>query len=106
MQIEDIGEVIAERALKRTLDGVESKDVIVRLGCPKAFAEGSDYYCPFEILGLGDRKVRYAAGVDAFHSLQLVFRMISADLHHYMHGPSVELHWLEAGDDLGFPDVS
>lgn len=106
MQIENIGEVIAERVLESSIGGAKSKDVIVRLGRPKPFDEGAGYFCPFEIVGLGDQKIRYAAGVDAFQSLQLVFRMISAMLQHYRKELSVELHWRKSGDDLGFPEAA
>ncbi|MFY9724250.1 MAG: hypothetical protein WB579_11260 [Bryobacteraceae bacterium] len=104
MEIEDIGEVIAERVLKRSVNHTEPQDVVVRLGKPRQYPDGTDYFCPFEIIGLGEPKIRKAAGVDAFHSLQLVLRMISALLQHYKREPSVDLFWLEQGDDLGFPE--
>ena len=103
MEIEDIGEVIAERVLKRSVNRTEPKDVVVRLGKPRQYPGGADYFCPFEIIGLGEPKIRYAAGVDGFQSLQLVIRMISTLLQHYKREPSVDLRWLEQGDDLGFP---
>lgn len=104
MVIDDIGEVIAERILKRSVNGGDPGTVIVRLGKPQPFLDAPGFYSPFEVVGLGERKVRYAAGVDAFQSLQLVLRMISVLLHHYRHEPSVELFFLEPGDDLGFPE--
>jgi hypothetical protein len=104
MQLDDIGEVIAERTLKRSVNGGQATDVIVRLGRPRPFDDRSGYFCPFEILGLAERKVQSAAGVDAFQSLQLVFRMISALLHYKGREPDVELHWLAPGDDLGFAE--
>lgn len=100
----EIGEVIAERVLRRAVNGENPKDVIVRLGKPQPFPDGSGFYSPFELIGLGPRKVRYAAGIDAFQSLQFVFRMISVNLHHYKHEPSVDMYFLEPGDDLGFPE--
>src|SRR6185437_5987861 len=102
MVIDDIGEVIAERTLKRSVDGEDPTDVIVRLGKPQPFPDDSAFYSPFEVVGLGKRKIQYAAGADAFHSLHLVLRMISALLHSYGHEPSVTMFFLEPGDDLGF----
>ena len=104
MIVEEIGELIAERVLHRAVNGESPKDVIVRLGKPQPFPDGSGFFTPFELIGFGPRRVRYAGGIDAFQSLQLVFHMISVDLHHYKHEPSVEMYFLEAGDDLGFPE--
>src|SRR6185312_8565280 len=71
MVIDDLGEVIAERTLKRSVNNEDPTDVIVRLGKPQPFPDDSGFYSPFEVVGLGVRKIRYAAGVDAFQSLQL-----------------------------------
>jgi hypothetical protein len=104
MMIDDIGEVIAERTLKRPVDGGDPGTVVVRLGKPQPFLDASGFYSPFEVVGLGERKIQYAAGADAFQSLQLVLRMISALLHHCRHESSVEMFFLEPGDDLGFKE--
>jgi hypothetical protein len=104
MVIEDIGEVIAERTLMKPVRGGEPGIVVVRLGKPRPFPDASGFYSPFEVVGLGDHKIRYAAGVDAFQSLQLAFRMISSLLHQYSREPSVEMFFLEPGDNLGFPE--
>lgn len=101
MVLEDIGEVIAERVLHRAVNGESPKDVIVRLGKPQPHSDGSGFFSPFELIGLGQRKVRYASGIDAFHALQLVFRMISVDLDFYKQEPSVDMYFLQPGDDLG-----
>jgi hypothetical protein len=103
MKVEEIGEVIAERVVHRAVNGESPTDVIVRLGKPEPFPDGSGFF--FEMIGLGPRKVRYAAGIDAFQSLQLVFRMISGSLDYYKREPSVEMYFLEPGDDLGFPEA-
>ena len=104
MVVNDIGDVIAERILKRSVNGGHAEDVIIRLGKPQQFSDNSGFYSPFEVVGVGERKIRYAAGVDAFQSLQLALRMISTLLHHYRHEPSDEMFFLEPGDDLGFPE--
>jgi hypothetical protein len=104
MELDSIGEVIAERALKRSVDGGAPQDVIVRLGKPRAFDDGSGYFSPFEIIGIGDGKVRWIAGVDAFQSLQLVLRMIPVSLRYKSGEACVELFFEEPGDDLGLPE--
>jgi hypothetical protein len=106
MEIEDIGEVIAERVLKRSINHAEPQDVVVRLGKPRPYPDGDGYLCPFEIIGLGEPKIKYGAGVDAFQSLQLALRTISVLLQFYRRQLSAELCWIKQGDDLGFPDVT
>ena len=104
MEVESIGEVIAERVLTRSIDGGDPTEVIVRLGKPQPFQDGSGYFSPFEIVGIGERKLRYASGVDAFQSLQLVLRMISVTLHYWKQEPATAMFLNEPGDDLGFPE--
>jgi hypothetical protein len=103
MEIKDIGEVIAERVLKRSVSDREPQDVVVRLGKPQQYPDGTAYFSPFETTGLGEPKIRYGAGLDAFQSLQLALRTISALLQHYKREPAMDLWWIEQGDDLGFP---
>lgn len=112
METEDIGEVIAERVLKLSLNGQEPQEVIVRLGKPRPFGGADDYICPFEIETVGDgtrtRMLRCAHGVDAFQALQSAIPMISSMLNGYntvsptKNIRSIEIWWLEKGDDLGF----
>ena len=104
MELDSVGEIIAERVLKRSVNGGKPQDVTVRLGKPQQFPDGNGWFSPFEIIGIGDRKLRYAAGVDAFQSLQLVLRMISVNLHYWKNEASVTMFFEEPGDDLGFPE--
>jgi hypothetical protein len=104
MAVEDIGEVIAERVVKRSANGGEPTNVVIRLGKPRPSPDHACFLTPFTVDGLGERQTRYAAGIDAFQSLQLALRMIPVFLHHYAQEPGVEMFLLEPGDDLGFPD--
>jgi hypothetical protein len=106
MEINSIGEVIAERVLKRSVEGGKQQDVVVRLGKPRAFDDGTGWFSPFEIIGIGDGKVRWIAGVDAFQSLQLVLRMIPVSLRYKSREAGAELFFEEPGDDLGFPEAT
>jgi hypothetical protein len=104
MQLDTIGEVIAERVLKRSVNGSEAQEVIVRLGKPQPFPDGNGWFSPFEIIGIGDGKVRWIAGADAFQSLQLVLRMIPVSLRYKSRDAGVELFFEKPDDDLGFPE--
>jgi len=102
-KLKNVGEVIAERELILERSGKPQKKVRVRLGKPQVFPDGNpDYFCPYQIFGLGEDKVGCAVGVDAFQALQLVQKMIAADLHLYDKKFGQRFYWLEKGDDLGF----
>lgn len=104
-EIKEISEVIAERRLSI----VGQPDVVVRilLGKPHRPDPSNNNYvlCPHQILGIGDQKVRSAAGVDDFQALQLAMEMIGSVLYFVLNREcGGALRW-EAGrsGDLGFP---
>lgn len=109
MKLDSVGEVIAVRRL--WLANEPSHSIVAIMGKPQPLPEalGDDHYCPIQIRGLGSEKVRYAAGVDAFQSLQLAVRMIGAELAVLNREHNGQLRW--EGDehgDLGFsvPEAS
>lgn len=104
MQITSLGDVIAERRFSLTTRDGQQTVVTVKLGKPVEFDDGTGYYAPFQLTGIGSEKIKYAAGVDAVQALQLAMKMIGANLNALRDPDSVELEW-EAGDkgDLGFP---
>jgi hypothetical protein len=82
MELHSIGQVIAERRLTLTSDDGVNSEVVVRLGTPLRTPDHPDeYYCPFEIEGLGAIQRQYAAGVDSMQALRLAFKMIGTILH-------------------------
>jgi hypothetical protein len=104
MVLGSMGEIIAERVLTLLQDNGNATQVFVRLGKPQASSEGDEYYCPFQVVGIGDEKVRQISGIDAFQALQLTLRVISFKLHHYRKQSKVVLYCWERGDDMGFPE--
>lgn len=99
MQLKDVGIQIATRALE-----AGGKKVTVVIGKPERFPDAEDYYCPYQIVGIGSERVRYAGGVDAVQALQLALKMIGADLYTSPEAETKQLSWT-GGDlgDLGFP---
>ncbi len=99
MQLDSVGEVIATRTLHREGGG----DVLVKLGKPFSNAPGSEFYCPYQIVGIGDEKVRCIGGVDAIQAIELVHRIIGSVLFALQREHKVRLTW-EANDggDLWF----
>lgn len=103
MQIKSVGEIIATRTLRRAGDDSEN-EILVQIGKPCQFPDGRAFYCPYQIVGLGDTKVRYAAGIDAVQALQLVMGIIGADLYSRNQSWGGRLCWEgDEGGDLGFP---
>jgi hypothetical protein len=99
----DVGEVIAERELFLLDENPPLTQIRVLLGKPRPFPENNNsYYCPIQILGIGDQKVRYAGGVQA---LELAIQMIGYELHLKVNKTcGGRLRWASAkGVDLGFP---
>jgi hypothetical protein len=96
MNTHALGDVIAERELE--VDGTGR--AVVRIGRPTPDpAEGGDWRCPFQIIGLGDEAVHQAFGVDPVQALQLCLQMIDAHLFEPRRAHTVT--WL-GGEDLGF----
>jgi hypothetical protein len=104
MQLESVGEVIAIRTLFLAND--PSRKVLVKMGKPQPLPDalGDDHYCPFQITGLGSERVTYAAGVDAFQSLELGLKMISSKLAFLNREQNGQLRWeCDEHGGLGFP---
>jgi hypothetical protein len=104
-EIDKLSEVVAERQL--FLEGQPGINVRVLLGKPqKASRPGGDLtLCPYQILGIGDEKVRCAGGVDAFQALQLAMEMIGSELYFKLNRRYDGMLRWDAGEegDLGFP---
>jgi hypothetical protein len=93
-----IGRVIAVRHLRRR--GVPGHPVVVRVGIPRKLRGGWDWGCPVEIRGLGEPRLRYVYGVDAFQALQLGMDYIGIRVATSIPQP----FQFEAGDGGGFSD--
>ena len=100
MELDSVGIVIATREL----DLADVKKVTVTIGRPETFSDGINFYCPYQITGIGNKRVRYAGGIDAAQALQLALKMIGADLYTSREAKARALTW-EGGEngDLGFP---
>jgi hypothetical protein len=101
MKLTTVGAVVAKRAL--TVSKIKRATVLI--GKPKKFRGGSDYYCPFQILGMGDERVRYSGGVDPVQALQLALVDIGTLLYTSHEAKAGTLSW-DAGSvkgDFGFP---
>jgi hypothetical protein len=98
-----VGTVIAERQLQFRDPKHGERTVRVLLGAPMESPGSGEWYCPWQILGLGGDEVRATYGIDAFQCLQLVMKMIGANLYAQTdHGKQVS--WINGQSaDFGFP---
>jgi hypothetical protein len=98
----ELGTAIAERRLR--VSDSPNRAIWVRLGAPRPFPDDplSNYYCPYQITGVGDERVRYAGGVDALQALELALHLLPTELDRLRQG-CPGLGWLDAPDgDYGF----
>src|SRR5215468_4845322 len=98
----ELGSVIAERRLRVT--GQPELDVRVRIGAPRPCPDDpqTNYYCPYQIAGLGIGKVRYAGGVDAVQALELAIHILPTELD-ALRQKYPGLGWVDAAEgDYGF----
>jgi hypothetical protein len=98
----ELGQVLAERLLR--VLGRPDLEVRVRLGVPRSFPDDplNNYYCPYQVTGIGDAKVRYAGGVDSLQALELALHLLPTELDR-LRQEYPGLGWLDAPDgDYGF----
>jgi hypothetical protein len=97
--------VIAEREFRLVTKARKRKKVLVRLGKPRLFPEGGNYYCVYHILGLeeGDRR-SWGGGADSMQALYLTLQKIMIDLVHTRAYREGRLTW-EGLFDLGLPVI-
>src|ERR1700761_7108258 len=103
MSLDTLGDVIATRELIVRTE--PSRKVVVMMGKPQLWEGGPDHLCAILIIGVGDEKIRCAAGADAFQSIELGLKMISLHLRRIRRAFDVDLcRWLEDDDPyVGFP---
>jgi len=96
-----LGDIIATREFQ-----VEGNDKVIKvlIGKPRKTKSGEDYYCPYQIVGTGKEEVKRTFGVDAIQSLQLVMKMVGAEIYTSSEAKNGILKW-DGGEkgDFGFP---
>jgi hypothetical protein len=98
-----LGQVIAKRELDYNDADHGARRIEVLLGLPVESPGGGEWYCPWQVLGIGNGQVRATYGVDAFQSLQLVMKMIGATLY-ARSDKGTRLSWMgNRQGDFGFP---
>jgi hypothetical protein len=98
MKLDSVGTVVATREID--IDGTGK--VLVTIGMPQEFPEGGSFFCPYQISGMGDGKVRYSGGADGVQALELTLQRIGTDLYTSDEFKADRLR-SEGRKNLGFP---
>jgi hypothetical protein len=101
MRLQTIGTVLAERTLELDASGSPTS-VRVLIGSPKKIPGSSEYFCPYQITGLGDETIRYTEGVDAAQAIYLAMEAIGTSLHSSREARAGRLTWY-GEHAFGFP---
>ncbi|MCI2418412.1 hypothetical protein MOQ72_13320 [Saccharopolyspora sp. K220] len=96
----ELGETVAERQLDAVAEDGRRAPVVVKIGKPLPDPlPGGDWYCPRQILGLGDETVEATFGVDSLQAFLLCVYTLRLKLSQRAQDASVQLDW------LGLPDL-
>jgi hypothetical protein len=92
----ELGEVLASRTVRFRLNNGQPIRLAVTVGRPVPDPEApyQDWFCPFQITGVGDEVVRAVFGVDAMQALILA-----------LHTLPTELRALARDESGSFPDL-
>lgn len=92
-----LGPIIATRELELQAH-TGSRQVVVRLGKPRHRRTG-EWACPFQITGLGTRRIDHACGEDAIQALQLALEAVRLRLS----ASDEKLTWCGLPLEVAFP---
>lgn len=104
MDFDSLGEIIATRRLYFIDESDTRRTVSVFVGKPQASTDSPGYYCPFQIIGIGNQKTQIARGHDSIQALQSALVLLGANLNQLDNEIGGRLIW-EGGarGELGFP---
>jgi hypothetical protein len=105
MEITTLGEITAVRIIElHTEDG--NSTVTIKIGKPVDVETGMSY-CAFQILGIGNERIRSAIGVDSVQALILALTKIGTDLYMSPESRAGRLSWMgDPSGNLGMPVIS
>ncbi|MDM5176568.1 hypothetical protein PO883_05080 [Massilia sp. DJPM01] len=103
MNVETLGAIFATRMLELVSADGSIRPVWIKIGKPRKY-EKNIRFCPYQIIGIGDEKIRYALGSDALQSLILTLTKIGADIYGSPESKARKLTWMEdESHNLGIP---
>ena len=101
MKFDTVGEIVATRELD--LNGGQKVKVLI--GKPQTISNEVDWYCTYQIIGIGSGDVKYAGGIDPVQALVLALSLAGAHLYCSAEYEAGRLSWdcASTKGDLGFP---
>lgn len=103
MNLKTLGPIIATRTFELAMADGGIGEVLIKIGKPKKHQNNSSY-CPYQIIGIGDERIRYAMGSDGVQSLILAMTKIGADIYTSPEAKDRRLTWMEDdSNNLGIP---
>ncbi|MFZ0739389.1 MAG: hypothetical protein WA002_16360 [Candidatus Acidiferrales bacterium] len=107
MKLDNIAEVIATRTLKLVGDDAAASEVLVLVGKPQRLPDHTDYYCPYQIKGVGPDKLGYVCGIDPMQALLLTLSTLGVEVEILNKKMGGRLRWdCDDSGGFGFPPVS
>lgn len=101
--MEEMDEAIVERTFDVDGAGEPKREIILRIGKPALdSAKGGDWFCPYQLSGVGEGRVRKAYGVDSLQAFLLCLSKAKAELDRYQRQTDVRVSWLNQ-DGWGLP---
>jgi hypothetical protein len=95
----ELGEVVAERQLEAVAADGGRTPVLLKIGKPLPDPlPGGDWYCPRQIIGLGDEAVEATFGIDSLQAFLLCVYSARVKLGQRAEAASVRLEWLGQAD--------
>ena len=102
MKLTSIGQKYLVRKLE--LKSTIKKVIEVKIGFPQKFPDSTDYFCPYQILGLGNENIDYCGGIDEVQAVLLSMERIGEILYASDEYKNGDLHWEGSTEgNLGFP---
>lgn len=92
MRRDSVGEILATRTYEIE-DGDLVRPATVLIGRPRRITDSDDFYCPYQVLGLGDHCVRQAEGVDEAQAIYIAMEAIGTLLERTPEFQSGRLRW-------------
>jgi hypothetical protein len=87
---------------KRTFRHINGHEVVLLIGMPRKFSEDeTDYFCEFQVKGLGDEQVRRSGGIDALQALILGVQRAAMYVESHDAVKQGKVTWIEGSSDLG-----
>lgn len=101
MQPNRVSPVLATRTFELEDAGVVHP-VTVLIGTPRRIPGGADFYCPYQVIGLGDETIRRVEGVDEAQAIYIAMEAVGTRLAMTEEARAGRLTWY-GQTSLGFP---